>query len=293
MVTQQQPVQPGQQGASMNPETFSEGGGPPVQKNLRIISASYEYFDYEGKANRTMAAKLDLVDDAGQSYTQRYSVGDPTRWSPSPDGKFAIPMVQGAVITKQCNFGILLAALVNAGFPKEQLGADISVLNGLYAYWDGVPEPEGRNAMRAPDQQQRVRIILVPFQILQANGAAGGAPPPVAAMPPGMQAQAPAPAAPIQAVATSPIAAPPQAAAPPIATTPAAAAPDAGAASILASIAKVSAANNGVFTLQHIFPQVQADYPAEAMTLLPQVPNVLAANGYQVDPQTQNVLKVT
>ena len=83
-------------------------------------------------------------------------------------------------------------------------------------------------------------------------------------------------------------------AAPPgVAVATAPTAPNAGAASILASVAKVSAATNGVFSLQQIFPQVQADYPAEAMTLLPQVPTVLAANGYQVDPQTQNVLKVT
>lgn len=282
-----------QQGVSLNPDTFSEGGGAPVQKNLRIQEARYEYFDYEGKANRTFAARLNLVDDAGQTYVQRYSVGDPTRWTHSPDGKQAIPMVQGAAITKTSNFGILLAALVNAGFPKEQLGADISVLDNLYAYWDGVPEPEGRSSMRTPEQQ-RARIILVPMQILQA-GAGGVAPvaaAPVAAMPPGMAPGIAPAAAPFAAPA--PVMAPPAPAPAPVPTAapaPVPATADDSSAKILASVEKISAATGGQFTLTQLFPQIQADYPAEAMVLMPQVTPVLTTHGFAIDPNTQAVTR--
>ncbi len=288
-------VQP-QQGISLDPETFSEGGGPPIDKNLRITAARFEHFDYDGKAPRAFVARLDLVDDSGQTYNQRYTVGgDPNRFSPSPDGHLAIPMVAGAKINNASNLGILITALVSCQFPKEKLAqADISCLDGLYAYWIGMPEPESRKGLAAQGETRRASVILVPSQIIQqaVNGAAPVAAAPVAAMPPGMQAQAPI-QAPVAAPVMAPQAAPVMAAPPGVAVATAPTAPNAGAASILASVAKVSAATNGVFSLQQIFPQVQADYPAEAMTLLPQVPTVLAANGYQVDPQTQNVLKVT
>jgi len=185
-----------QQGISLDPETFSEGGGPPTDKNLRINAARFEHFDYEGKAPRAFVARLDLVDDAGQTYSQRYTVGgDPNRFSPSPDGHLAIPMVAGAKINNASNLGILITALVSCNFPKEKLAqADISCLDGLYAYWIGMPEPESRKGLAAQGETRRAGVILVPSQIIQqANGAAPAAAVPVAAMPPGMVAPATAP----------------------------------------------------------------------------------------------------
>lgn len=275
-------VQP-QQGVSLDPETFSEGGGPPVQKNLRVTSAKFDYFTYPTTGNRTFAILVDLVDDGGTVYHQTYSVGDPTRWTHSPDHKFAVAMVPGASITKQCNAGILLTALANAGFSKQALASgDITQINNLYAYWDGVPEPESRSQMRSSagigeQQQQRgPRVVLVPMQILeQAGGApAAGA---VAAPPPPPQA----PPIPAQA---PPGMTPP----PPLGSVPGTgtSGPANGATSqVIATAEKVAAATGGVFNLSQLFPQIQADYPNEAMAIMPQAQSVLTANGYLVDAQ--------
>ena len=59
-----------------------EGGGPPIQQNLRIQSALFVDFNYGGRSPMVTALKLDLITDAASVVTQHYSCGDPaTHWS--------------------------------------------------------------------------------------------------------------------------------------------------------------------------------------------------------------------
>lgn len=306
-----------QQQPSLNPETHSEGG-PPVDRNMLIRQARYEYYNYGGRANRTFAIKLDLVDDDGHEYEQRYSVGDPSRWSMSPDETTAIPVAAGTNISKSSNAHILLAAVVNAGYPADRLNTlDISVLDGLYCYWEGTPEPGNRSEFRAQQQgegegqqqQQRARVILIPTRVLSLSGAPAVAQTPAVAPPPPMPTTAatpPAPA-PMPAMATPPGAPPmpppmpsPMAAPIPPATTPPAAPPvtapvangavDADTTAKILSCAEKGIATYGAsLTLPLLFPLVQQDYPGDVMTLFPQLQPVLMAAGYSIDPQTQAV----
>lgn len=302
-------AQPSQQ-PSLNPETHSEGG-PPVDRNLLIQQARYEYFDYGGSANRTFAIKLDLLDDDGNRYEQRYSVGDPNRWSMSPDATTAIPVTAGTNISKSSNAHILLAAAVNAGFPVDRLNTlNISVLDGVYCYWEGTPEPGNRAEFRAhqqvegegqqQQQQQRARVILIPTRVLSLSGApvvsqAQVAPPPAMPTP----ATPPMAAPPMAAPVATPPGAPPMAApqTTPPATTPPVAAPAANGVGDADTTAKILAcAQKGVqtygagLTLPFLFPIIQQDYPADVMTLFPQLQPVLLAAGYSIDPQTQAVV---
>ena len=197
-------------------DDLAEGGGPPILQNLRVQSALFVDFNYNGASPMVTALKLDLLTDAGNLVTQHYSCGDPARIGHSQDGRRLT-----APPTKTSNFGILMTALTNAKFPDEYLRAgDITVLNGLYAYWDG--QTTDRTGLTRPDgSAQQSSVVAVPTIIHQLPGAASAAPAAPAA--PAMVAPAPAqaPAAPMPAPAQAPMAGmPPTAPAPAQAPAP-------------------------------------------------------------------------
>jgi len=282
-----------QVGASFDPETFAEGGGVPSQKNLKITKVTCDYYDYNGKAPKTFAAGLTLVEDDGTEYNQWYSIGNPTAWMPSEDKKRAIPVVAGTLVSKSCNLSILITAVVNAGFPRELLGPDLSVLEGLYAYWDAIPGLDRSNMPnRVEGEERKPNPVLVPTKILALPGQqpqvqiATATPPPMATtMPAPQPAPAPSPSP------TPPVETPPGA--PPMTAAPVTNGVDtAAAAKIMASFQKGWVANGGVLTLPQLFPLVQQDYPTEGMGLVPQVQFVLVQQGYEVGPQPEQVISI-
>ena len=169
-----------------------EGGGPPIQQNLRIQSSAFVDFDYNGAAPMGTALLLKLLTDAGQVVDQHYSCGPKQRVQHTPDGRFLT-----APPSKTSNFGILMAAMANAGVPKATLSAgDISALTGLYAYWDG--QTVTRTGLPG-ENAQRNTVVAVPTLIHELPGQAPQAVAPTAPAAPPMPtpAAAPAPAPPM------------------------------------------------------------------------------------------------
>lgn len=149
---------------SIRPSEMVEGGAIPVDQNLAVTEARFCLFDYGGKAPPTTAAKLVLLSDEGVEHTQYYSASDPSRFIPGQDGKGLVPVGTANNLSKSSNFSVLMTNMVNAGFPENKLGNDLSVMDGLYAYWIGVPEPK-RSGLTKAEDQARERVILVPSQI--------------------------------------------------------------------------------------------------------------------------------
>ena len=155
---------------SLRPSDAVEGGAVPVDKNLVIIGSRFSLWDYMGKAKNTTAAKIDFKDDDGTEYTQYYSVGDPERFAPSEDGKTLVAVGTAAALSKSSNFVLFMTALVNAGFPENKVGEDISSLEGLKAYYIGQKPPTRAGlAQNAPVEGQKVyeKVILVPSVIIK------------------------------------------------------------------------------------------------------------------------------
>ena len=194
-----------------------EGGGPPIEQNLRIHSAIFvDDFNYGGTSPEVTALKLDFLTDKQELLTQHYSAGG-SRIHSSNGGRALT-----AVPTKNSNFGILMTAMANAGFPKDQLqSGDITVLNGLYAYWDG----HTVNRVGMPGREGNMqKVIAVPTKILALPGAQPSTTPSVAA-PPAPTAPPIAAAPPVTAPAAPPVAQAPATAPPAEAPAPATEAP--------------------------------------------------------------------
>lgn len=151
---------------------FVEGGAVPVDRNLLWKECRFNLFDYGGKAPTTCALRVTYVDDDGQEFVQQYSAADPTRFTPSEDGKKLGAVGQAQALSKSSNFFLLMNELVNAGFPENKLAGmkDASLLDGTYAYHIGLPEPKRSGlAPRAVVEGQvaREKILSVPQKVLR------------------------------------------------------------------------------------------------------------------------------
>ena len=155
---------------SLRPSDAVEGGAVPADKTLVIVGSRFALWDYMGKAKTTTAAKIDFKEDDGTEHTHYYSVGDPERFAPSEDGKTLVAVGTAAALSKSSNFVLFMTALVNAGFPENKVGEDISSLEGLKAYYIGQKPPTRSGlAQNAPVEGQKVyeKVILVPSVIIK------------------------------------------------------------------------------------------------------------------------------
>jgi hypothetical protein len=164
-----------------------EGGAVPVDRNLLWEECRFALRQYmkkdgtpvidqkTGEPVETVAAAIKFKDDEGTEYNQFYSAGDPKRFAPSKDGKTLEALTSSENLSKSSNYYILMNALINAGFPENKLGEDISVLDGLYTHNIGIPEPKRSGLVRETAEGARERVISVPDSIIKLpwEGKAG------------------------------------------------------------------------------------------------------------------------
>lgn len=166
-------------GISIRPSDFVEGGIVPINRNLLWEKCRFILFDYTRKDGTVVAtttsAEISYKDDDGQESVQQYSVGDPERFQPSPDGKTLVATGEAQSLSKSSNFYLLLNALISAGFPENRLSDDISTLDGLYTYNIGLPEPKRSGLARqvVEGEQVREKVISVPSRVLRLPGEKG------------------------------------------------------------------------------------------------------------------------
>jgi len=184
-----------QGGASLNPELMSEGTGLP-SGDMVVQDSRFVIWDYGGRGPQAFALRWTLEDNSGQTYQQHYSAGDPTRWQPGEEGKFAVAMGAQTELAKNSNVGFLMTEVVNAGFPADRITGDASVFKGLYALFEPKQQPTraGLPAAAGADGTVRPRMSIVPTVIhnlpwensARPASTPGGAPtPPPAASPSG------------------------------------------------------------------------------------------------------------
>ena len=168
-------------GVSIRPSEFVEGGAVPIDRNLLWGPCRFNLFDYTKKDGTvvatTVAAKIHYKDDEGMEYDQQYSAGDPKRFAPSADGKTLEALTDSSNLSRSSNYYILMSALINAGFPENRLGEDISVLDGLYTHNIGNPEPKRSGLVRETAEGAREKVISIPDSVIKLpwEGKAGKA----------------------------------------------------------------------------------------------------------------------
>lgn len=165
------------EGVSLNPEDFIEGGGLIDDVDVIFAENLFEMFDYGGKADTPapclkIALEVADVDDPVEQY---YSMGSANDWIPSEDGTQLVAVGKATNIRATSNGGIFLKSLLDAGFPAEDLGDDITVLDGLQAHMIQVPAPKRTGLKKTKDQEAREErfgppMILVVSEIIALPG---------------------------------------------------------------------------------------------------------------------------
>ena len=167
---------------SLKPSEASEGGAFP-RGYLTVTAAKFSEYHYmtkdangnptpslneQGKPTISMAAIITLENDTGDQFEQVYSIGRPDRYTISADGQ----VLEGGVLSKNCNFYKLMTEVVNQGYPEGSIKDNLSeTFVGMSAYWDEMPNGQ--------------RTLIVPQGQLTLPGTNGTAPAaPVAAAAP-------------------------------------------------------------------------------------------------------------
>jgi len=113
----------------------------------------------QGKPTISMAAIITLENDTGDQFEQVYSIGRPDRYTISADGQ----VLEGGVLSKNCNFYKLMTEVVNQGYPEGSIKDNLSeTFVGMSAYWDEMPNG--------------TRTLIVPQGQLTLPGTNGTAP---------------------------------------------------------------------------------------------------------------------
>jgi len=170
------------QGMSLNPETFTEGGGLIDDVNVTWNKVRFEMFDYQGKSEPAPTLKVDMETDEGEEASQNWSMGSAKDWAPSPDGKKLVAVGSATGIRANSNGGILLKSLADSGYPMDTLGDDVSALEGLQCHMIRVPAPKRaglKSTRKREDGREFEQTILTVDEIIALPGEkkkAAGAP---------------------------------------------------------------------------------------------------------------------
>jgi hypothetical protein len=136
----------------------AQAGGFLDDIDVTLAECRFVIWDYMGKAAPAVALKVSMEEADGITHEQYYSAGDPSKVTPSPDGKTLIPQAGATGLNNNTNALAFIASIVNAGFPEDKLGSDASVFDGLGAHVNQVAQPK-RAGLK--DQKEGKTYLLV------------------------------------------------------------------------------------------------------------------------------------
>ncbi len=161
------------QTAGLKPSEFVEGGGLVSDVDVVLADVKFVLWDYNGRVpvpNPAIMAKM--VEDEGTEHVQYWSAGQSKDWMPSEDGRRLVAVGSGSGLNSGSNAGILLTSIVNAGFPEDKIGDDITVFQGTKCHVVRTAAPK-RNIVKEPRADGRVyedtvltvsKIISLPWE---------------------------------------------------------------------------------------------------------------------------------
>ena len=152
---------------SLNPDDAKVGGGFLDDADVVIDNVRYVIYDFQGKGKARLCLRLTLE---GATYPEYLPIGWPTDYAPSDDGKRAVSVSDKAGKFKATDPGMrFIASAVESGFPKELIGDDASVFDGLSCHVTRVPDDNYKPKAGAP-APKRVPSVLLVTKILAMPG---------------------------------------------------------------------------------------------------------------------------
>jgi len=165
-------------GVSLNPDDAIEGGGLLDNVDVTWEECRFEMFDYNGTAPETPALRITMeVEGQDEKVNQYWSAGSPQEWEPNEDGTMLNAIGSAKGVSKSSKFISLMKSVADAGFPKEKIADNISVLDGLQCHMVRVKAPARPGLVKAPRADGRVfeeTILVVDSISKMPAGIKGG-----------------------------------------------------------------------------------------------------------------------
>jgi len=154
-------------GVSINPEDFSKGG---ILNDVDVEFLETRFMTGEDAAEQTedMAKYTDLEETLFLAANLKTPDGDQWQyWSsgkleyfkPSSDGHRAIPVSTSEKLSDSCNAYILLASILNSGYPRDHFVDDVSIFDGMLAHVIRAEQPK-RAGLGSDDSKTRTVLTV-------------------------------------------------------------------------------------------------------------------------------------
>jgi hypothetical protein len=152
---------------SLRPSEAVQGG---LIDNVDVTfkSAAFQLFDYQGKAEETVALRIEMVDEDDAVHEQFFSVGNPKFYAPSSDGDGLVMVSDKGSLAKGSNYIEFMTSLVNAGFPEPALDEGISVIVGTKVHVVRRPATKRSGGIiNQPGEGQREKTVLEVSKLIE------------------------------------------------------------------------------------------------------------------------------
>lgn len=161
---------------SINPQdavkssNFSIKDGDALLKTLRAAT-----YDYNGKREPVTVLRAEFIYNEEAIYGY-YTCGKSL--IPSADGKGFESISENVTgFPDNCNAFMFVASLVNAGFPTDKLGKDLSIVDNTMVHVNSVPAPErdyGTTAVKDRSIMIITKINIYPWDKKRGKGSKNG-----------------------------------------------------------------------------------------------------------------------
>lgn len=157
-------------GALIRPDAMVTGGLVD-DIDVTLSSVRFVLYDYDGKvAEAVLALHVKMTDDDGTEYDQYYSAGDSKFFVPSKDGSMAMPVGSRTALSSSSNAAQFLISLVNAGFPQEQMEADVTIFETMKVHVNRVAQPKRSGIIKNAGDNEREKTVLIVTRIIAMPG---------------------------------------------------------------------------------------------------------------------------
>jgi hypothetical protein len=159
-----------QQAASFNPDDAS---GLLDNARVKITKVLVDLF--KSKAGESFI-NVDVTYKGDAEITEHYMLGGADKWAPNATKTGAIALTEGGKIWNKSDVFKLMKSLVDAGFPKNHLGNDLSVLVGTEVHVNRVTQEGATYTDKEGKERQRTTLLVTKiYELPKAAGGTGAA----------------------------------------------------------------------------------------------------------------------
>jgi hypothetical protein len=155
--------------ASFNPDDASG-----LVDNVRAIvkSVVVDFFSADS-GFKGVNANFTYAPAGAPEFTERYMIGSAEEWAPNSTKTGVLPVAPGKKIWNKSEIFRLITSFVNAGFPKANVGGDLSVFVGTDVQLNRIADGTVYKDKKTGADRARTTMLVTKVHALPAAGAAG------------------------------------------------------------------------------------------------------------------------